>query len=873
MRRKIADFIIDSQMQGRSLIPFLLLLLSLGCKHQTPNAGPVKGTSPISNVPAASRSTGLKPQNPNFPYRPSDTKYFDLLHTQLDVSFDWEHEELDGKAILTINPWFESQDQVVLDAKGFIIHDISLASGSGRNALKYGYDNTKITIKLDRTYTRDESLKVAIRYTARPTMLDSLLTEEDAADQGLYFVNPRGEQNGKPRQAWTQGETHGSPAWFPTFDSPNQRCTAEISITVADSFETLSNGLLVRSEPKSDGMRTDFWVMDKPHAPYLFMMAVGNYAIVKDRWRDREVSYYVEHQYEPYARLIFGKTPEMMEFFSNKLGVEYPWQKYAQVVVRDFISGAMENTSSTTHFDRLQHDARQHLDNSYEDIISHELFHQWFGDLVTCESWANLSLNEGFATYGEYLWIEYKYGYDDATAHLLDDRMAYMRSAMRQKHPIIRFHHGLADDLFDAHSYQKGGQVLHMLRKLIGDEAFFEALKQYLTKHAYQDVEIHELRLAFEAVTGQDLNWFFDQWYLSAGHPELKVGHSFKNGEYHLRIQQVQDQTRFPIFRLPLTVELVTKGVPEQTLVWLESADTTFRFAASKAPDYVIVDPEQDLLLEIKSDTGQAEAALMRQAITSKGYARKAAALDGIDFNQITDSALQALVILAQDPFWGTRTKLLEEIEGGLAGGKAAALNMGIGFLGDRNTHLRISAALFLHSNLGNMPATLKPAAAAALLAGIQDSSYTVSQFALETYYALSPDEGLAHAKKLMSQPEPHLVGMISKILKDAGVAEALPFIQTHLFDSNTDGGAKIAMLRGMGEYLNQRPAEEKESGTKMLQRIVDEKNGRWLRFTALQTLSELNKTEALKSYFEERLKQDKDPMFQTLIQRYLAEN
>ncbi len=159
------------------------------------------------------------------------------------------------------------------------------------------------------------------------------------------------------------------------------------------------------------------------------------------------------------------------------------------------------------------------------------------------------------------------------------------------------------------------------------------------------------------------------------------------------------------------------------------------------------------------------------------------------------------------------------------------------------------------------------------MLAGIQDSSYTVSQFALETYYALSPDEGLAHAKKLMSQPEPHLVGMISKILKDAGVAEALPFIQTHLFDSNTDGGAKIAMLRGMGEYLNQRPAEEKESGTKMLQRIVDEKNGRWLRFTALQTLSELNKTEALKSYFEERLKQDKDPMFQTLIQRYLAEN
>jgi aminopeptidase N len=872
LRRKIADFIIDSQMQGRSLIPIFLLLL-LGCKHQTANVGPVKTSAPSQHTASIAQNPSQKPHNPAFPYRPSETKSFDLIHTQLEVALNWEKEQLNGKAILTIQPWFSPQSQLVLDAKGFLIDDISMAMDGNRKSLKYQYDNTKITIKLDRAYTRDETLKVAIRYTARPTELDSLVSEEDANDPGLYFINPRGEQPGKPRQAWTQGESHGSPGWFPTFDSPNQRCTSDIAITVADSFETLSNGLLVKSEQKSNGMRTDHWVMDQPHAPYLFMMAIGNYAIVKDEWRGREVSYYVEPAFEPYARLVFGKTPEMMEFFSNRLGVDYPWKKYAQVVVRDFISGAMENTSATTHFDRLQHDAREHLDNTYEDIVSHELFHQWFGDLVTCESWANLSLNEGFATYGEYLWKEYKYGYDDATAHLLDDRGAYLRSAARQKHPVIRYHHATADDLFDAHSYQKGGQILHMLRKLVGDEAFFATLKHYLTENAYDDVEIHELRLAFEEITGQDLNWFFDQWYLCSGHPEIEITHGYENGEYTLRLQQIQDQTKYPVFRLPLTVELVYKGEAEQVQVWMETADTTYRFPRNKIPDYVLVDPELDILMEVKREQRLNDAMLLRQALTAKGFARKAAAMDVIDFNQLSDSALHQIVALANDPFWGTRTKLLEELEAAITGGKPDALNMGIGYLRDPNTHLRISATLFLHSNLGTMPEVMKPAAAEALLAGILDSSYTVSQFALETYYALAPDAGLARTKELMENPEPHLIGMISKILKDAGAPEALPFIRTHLFSANTESGAKVTMLRGFGEYLNARPSEEKEAGKKMLMRVIEEKTGRWLRFTALQALADLEKTDELRAYFEDRSKIEDDQMIKTLIQRYLTSN
>ncbi|HEX2900044.1 MAG TPA: M1 family aminopeptidase, partial [Bacteroidia bacterium] len=522
---------------------------------------------------------------------------------------------------------------------------------------------------------------------------------------------------------------------------------------------------------------------------------------------------------------------------------------------------------------RLQHDARQHLDNSYEDIVSHELFHQWFGDLVTCESWANLSLNEGFATYGEYLWIEYKYGHDDATVHLLDDRRAYLRSAMRGKFPIIRYHHMEADDLFDAHSYQKGGQVLHMLRKLVGDDAFFASLKRYLTANAYEDVEIHELRLAFEEVTGQDLNWFFDQWYLAAGHPVLEVAHTYADGNYTLQLHQVQNLEQSPVFRLPVTVEIVTKGKPERMQVWMQTADTTFAFPVSQQPDYVVVDPEKDLLLEIKAESPSQRDAWLKQAVTAKGYARKAAALEALDLAALSDSAFSQVMTLAGDPFWATRASLLEEVGNGTLGDRPEAQQMGIRFLGDPNPQIRIGAALFLHSHLGNLSPELTAAAAAALLKGIQDSSYTVSQFSLETYYALVPAEGLARTKQLMAQPEPHLIGMIAKILKESQSPEALPFIQQNLADPVTETGAKISMLRGMGNFLNQRPADEKQLGIDMLMKVVQEKGPRWLRFTALQSLSEMEVTGEIRQFFEARGKLEDDQMILTLIKRYLESN
>jgi aminopeptidase N len=300
------------------------------------------------------------------------------------------------------------------------IKSVAIVKNAKNSSLKYMYNGLQLNIDLDRTYKSNESYTIYIEYVAKPNEFQVKGSAAITDAKGLYFINPKGEDKDKPTQIWTQGETEGTSVYVPTIDRPNQKTTQEFYLTVPSKYVTLSNGALVSQKSNADGTRTDYWKMDLPHAPYLFFIGVGEYAIVKDSYKGKEVSYYVEKEYAPVAKKIFGYTPEMMTFFSKITGVEYPWNKYAQIVGRDYVSGAMENTTATIHQESAQQDARELTDgNKWEDVIAHELFHQWFGDLVTTESWSNLTLNESFANYSEYLWNEYKYGKDAADAHNL----------------------------------------------------------------------------------------------------------------------------------------------------------------------------------------------------------------------------------------------------------------------------------------------------------------------------------------------------------------------------------------------------------------------------------------------------------------------
>jgi len=341
------------------------------------------------------------------------------------------------------------------------------------------------------------------------------------------------------------------------------------------------------------------------HAPYLFMMAIGEFAVVKEEWRGKEIGYYVEPYYEKDARAIYSNTKEMLSFFSDKLGIEYPWEKYSQVVVRDYVSGAMENTTSVIYGQSIQKTERELIDNHNERILAHEMIHHWFGDYVTCESWANLTLNEGFANYGEYLWFEHKYGRDEADFHLLNELRGYLYTNDGDLHDLVDFDYSDKEDMFDAHSYNKGGCTMHMLRNYVGDEAFFKALNLYLSENAYTAVEGHQLRLAFEEVTGEDLNWFFNQWFYSKGHPKLRVEYDYDSlaKKAILIVEQEQDPKAFaPIFQLPLAFDIYTENGVERQKVFINKRKQTFHFDISTSPKLMTLDADRVLVGTLKDN-------------------------------------------------------------------------------------------------------------------------------------------------------------------------------------------------------------------------------------------------------------------------------
>ncbi|MFY0624823.1 MAG: M1 family metallopeptidase [Reichenbachiella sp.] len=532
-------------------------------------------------------------------YQESNTRYFDLIHTKLDVSFDWEKQFLFGKANLILKPYFFEQKELLLDAKGMSVVKVKLVENKSESELNFEYDGMQIAVDLVKSYTRKDTIEIYIEYVAKPNEIVIKGSEAITEDKGLYFINPLGKDPNKPKQIWTQGETEASSVWFPTIDKPNERCTQEISITIEDNFNTLSNGILTQQIKNSNGTRTDTWVMDQPHAPYLFMMSIGEYAVTKDQWNKIPLAYHVEPKFEDHAKSIFGRTPEMMEFFSEMLDYPFPWQNYDQVVVRDYVSGAMENTTSSVFMESLQLTKRELIDFNWDDIIAHELFHQWFGDLVTCESWSNLTLNEGFASYSEYLWNEHKYGRDEADYNLMEDHEQYFGEAVHEPKNLLRYYYDDKENMFDSHSYNKGAAVLHMLRNYLGDEAFFLGLNKYLRDNAYQSVELANLRMAFEAICGEDLNWFFNQWFFHPGHPVIEVKHNYEKDTLTVIVTQIQENKETPIYELPVFIDVWEGTESTSYPVVLKEAMEVYQFKMIEEPDLVIFDSERQLLAEI----------------------------------------------------------------------------------------------------------------------------------------------------------------------------------------------------------------------------------------------------------------------------------
>lgn len=610
-----------------------------------------------ANVSAQTETSGREKV-----YRATHTKVTELKHTKLKVNFDYQKEQMNGEEWLTASPYFYPANELILDAKGMLIHEVALDNNGKKSPLKYEYKDDILKITLDKTYQKNQDYTVYIKYTSRPNEVKQQGSMAINDAKGLYFINAQGTDPELPTQIWTQGETEASSAWFPTIDKPNQKTTQEIYMTVPDKYVTLSNGILKDSQKESNGLRTDHWVMDKRHSTYLFFMGVGEYAIVKDKWKNVPVDYYIEKEYEPYAKQIYGNTPEMIDFFSKRMNYDYPWAKYAQISGRNYVSGAMENTTATLHgSDILQKPGQLIDENTWEDTIAHELFHHWFGDLVTAESWSNLTVNESFANYSEYLWNEYKYGKDQADYHLMTDVDRYIHNPSDFNKNLVRFNYASREDVFDLVTYQKGGGILNMLRNYLGDDAFFAGMNDYLKTNEYKNAEAHQLRLSFEKVSGKDLNWFFNQWYFGSGNPKINYSFTFEpvKKQVAVTINQTQDQ----MFEFPLAIDIFDNGKPKRYNVWV-NADTknTFNFDVSKAPDLVNINADGVLLADI-TDKKTPEQNLL-QFTNSKEYKNKYNALEGIKDQTGKSPAVTKLLAAAlKDPFFRVRIQALELVD------------------------------------------------------------------------------------------------------------------------------------------------------------------------------------------------------------------
>jgi len=729
-------------------------------------------------------------------YSETATKINNLVHTKLDVKPDFSKSYLYGKAWLTLKPHFYSTDSLTLDAKGMEFKKIALLKGNQQVPLKYEYDDWQLRIKLDKSYKAGESYTIYIDYIAKPDEFEEKYAKGAMLGiKGMYFINPKGEEKDKPTQIWTQGETESSSAWFPTIDKTNQKTTQELTVTVDNKYVTLSNGKLVSQKKNKDGTRSDYWKMDLPHAPYLFFLGVGEYAVIKDSWRGKEVNYYVEKEYASVAKKIFGNTPEMMTFFSKITGVDYPWIKYSQITGRDYVAGAMENTTATIHQESAQQDARELVDgNNWEGTIAHELFHQWFGDYVTTESWSNLTVNESFADYSQTLWDEYKYGKDAGDAENFNGMQGYLMSGSENKQ-LVRFHYKDKEDMFDAVSYQKGGRILHMLRNYVGDSAFFKSLNNYLTTNKFKSAEAHQLRLAFEDVTGRDLNWFFNQWYFNSGHPSVDIDYQYDDAAGKVNVIIKQTQKSGKIFSLPLAIDVYDGANKKRYIVWVKNGVDIFTISYAKRPDLVNVDGDK-VILWVKKDNKTLDN-YIHQYTHAGNYLDRREAIDFASKKLDDPKAVELIKTALTDKYHGLRNFAISKAdlkkETVKTGFESVLLNLA---KSDKYATVRASAI----QKLGDYK---KAEYADLFKKAVTDSSYTVAGNALAALIKVDPATSSALVKQLAEKPSKGILQevVMSEILKSGDESMAEKIIGDFAKMPLSQG--KFQALNGLATYLS----------------------------------------------------------------------
>ena len=564
----------------------------------------------------------------------------DIRHSALDIAVDPREIAIRGTVTHTVTALTEGVTKVRLHAGELAIDSVTDREGS---ALAFHHEGMDLSISLKNTLAIGDESTVTVAYHGTPR-------------RGLYFVQPDDAYPTKPFQAWTQGQDEDSRFWFPCFDHPCEKASTEVKIRVPAGFTAISNGRLLSKTPHDDDTVTWHWKQEMAHSAYLVMVAVGEFDEVVLREGDAPLTVYVPQGRAEDAKRCFERTAAMMDVFDEKFGVRYPYEKYAQVVVEDFIFGGMENTTATTLIDIALFDERAELDYNMDALIAHELAHQWWGDLLTCREWSHAWLNEGFATWSEVLWKEHALGSDEAAYERLMKLETYKREdGGEYRRAIVDRRYDEPIDLFDRHLYEKGGLVLHMLRRELGDDSFFRSIQTYATENRGRSVVTEDLRRSIELATGRDLDWFFDQWVFHAGHPELKVSWKHHDDEHvlHVRVKQTHRgvEGTMDAFRLSTSLRVGhADGSVETRDIRIADRDQSFVFRVEKAPHWISFDPNGDILGTVTVE--QAPAANRALLASNEGLQSRIRAARAL-VSDVTRESIEALQTAMHDTFWG----------------------------------------------------------------------------------------------------------------------------------------------------------------------------------------------------------------------------
>jgi aminopeptidase N len=668
-------------------------------------------------------------------------------HIFLDLVLDIPNQTCKGTCSIRLAPVRSGIENLTLDAVNLNIHSVEVDNV----AQNFEYDGEQLHIRLATPTQVGKPITIVIAYAA------------ENPQRGIYFITPNEHYPNKPTQVWTQGEDEDSRFWFPCFDYPGQLATSEIRVQVPQPLIAISNGELINTEDAGDG-KIYHWLQREVHPTYLMTLAVGDFAEIQDEWNGKPVTYYVDKIREEDARRTMGKTPKMIEFFSEKFGYPYPFPKYAQVCVDDFIFGGMENTSTTLLTDRCLLDERASIDNRLsESLVAHELAHQWFGDLVVIKHWSHAWIKEGMASYSEVLWTEQEYGKDDAAYYILNEARSYLaEDSSRYRRPIVTHVYREAIELYDRHLYEKGACVYHLIRGELGDELFNTAIHKFVQENAHKTVETIDLLRAIEKATGRNLLFLFDQYVYRGGHPDYKVAYDWDADSKLAKVTVTQTQAKsgdngskndlFDL-KIPIAFGYVKdeKFSEFKTFtVRVHEQQQSFYFPLAEKPDFISFDlgnyclktvaleyaiPE--LKAQLKYDPDPVSRIFAAEALAKKG---------GLE-------AIKALAeALENDAFWGVRSevaKQLSEIKLDQAG---VALTKG---LKDKNPLVRRAVV----NALANIKTTESYTALKELLQAGDESYYVES--------ATANSLGNMITSATLKDKEDEVIALLSSILRE----------------------------------------------------------------------------------------------------------